>query len=168
MKRNVCLLAVGMVFLITSGAMAEGKFKEQRKQERKQFIETQKSENQAFRESLKDLSKEEKMAAIKSHREAQVAERKEFAEKSYQDKVKRIRMSDQLTDEQKAQKLARLAEKKEQMRSFQRTLKADRNAFKNSLSRDIPQEERRAAMKSFREDQKVKKQAFRESLKSNR
>lgn len=72
--------------------------------------EEQKTENQAFRDSLKDKTPEERAALIKEHKEQQFNENVEFRDQIHSEKrdalEERIGKSEKLTDEQKAEILA--------------------------------------------------------------
>ena len=170
MKNRTILLMCSFVILVSSAAVAqEGKEKwAEHKAERKAFKETQKQENQAFRESVKDMSPEDRKAARKQHRESQKLENQDFRDKMHQEKIDHIQNNDQLTDEQKAERIKKVHENRAEAKAHHEAQKGENEAFRDGLSDDLSKKEKREAIKEHRETQKAENKALKKARRSER
>ena len=101
---TLCLLPLS---LMAGPGRGEGmkEFREGQRAKRQAHVEKQQEENKAFRESLKDMTPEQREAAMKAHRDQQMSENKEFHEMmKAENRAKleeRLAANTNLTEEQK-------------------------------------------------------------------
>jgi len=83
------------------------KFRNEQREERREFIEAQRKENREFRRTLKDMTPEERIEAIMPHWENQYQERREFNKKMYEKNIAqlkdRLENNEKLADAQKSE-----------------------------------------------------------------
>ncbi len=168
MKKTLIVLAA-IILLLPLRASAEGR-KGGRKDEFRQAMRTkaqnhrkqQKAENKDFRKSLKhsDLSQDQKIVAIKGHRETQNEENTDFHGKMHKESVGHITAklaeNDKLTDTQKQEILNHREERYQKNIAF-RTQQYEENtrAIDQILGNEnLSPAERRTQMKEFRTGQK--------------
>jgi hypothetical protein len=161
------------VLLVTAGALAaekpQNEFREQRKQQRQSHREQQHQENKAFRESLKDMDPEERLAAIKKHRAAQFEENQAFADSIYQQRrtnlEQRLAQSENLSESQKADIINEFEEMHQRTIAFSEQMHAENLEFLDNLN-NMDEATRKEAIQSHRKTQREKRKAFRERNKS--
>jgi hypothetical protein len=164
MKRTIAILTLAVVFGLTGQSYAKGEFKAKREA----FKEQQKSENKAFRETLKGKAPEEKKSAVLQHREEQFGDRTKFRDEMYQERMNKIDGNSKLSDEQKSKIKSFAAQQKEKAEAHRNQQHKENMDFINSLPADMPKEEKKAAVKAHREQQQAENKAFWESMKQER
>lgn len=119
---SLCLLPLSLMAGPERGeAMKE--FRENQRAKRQAHFEKQHEENKTFHESLKNMSPEEREAAVKAHREQQMSENKEFHEmmkaESRAKLEEKLAANPNLTEEQKNEIRAKFeAKQKEREEAF--------------------------------------------------
>ena len=172
-KTIICLLSTAILMTGSGWAQENGRnqFNKEFKERGIAHREQQKQENQAFRQTLKDLEPAARSAAIRQHRIEQYQENRAFAESIHQERMARVKerleQSSNMDEAQKAEILARMAEKYQERVSFHEQQHQENLAFMDTVQGMDP-EARKQAMQEHREIQKSERKAFREQIKSER
>lgn len=101
-----------LIFSVAAGdnQAAADKEREQQRQEREAFFAKQRQENEAFRKTLKDMTPEQRAAAVKAHRDQQYAEAKQFIAQQHTENMaflkERLAKVKGLTDAEKDELIA--------------------------------------------------------------
>jgi len=133
--------------------------------------EQQREKNQNFRQKLKNLKPQERLQAIRAHREDLFRQNREFARSMHQERLEhlkqRLAQNDWLTESQRAEAL-RLAEEMFQKRlRFQEERHRQEMEFMQQLE-GMPAEQRRQAAADYRRRRRSEIQAFRERMRAER
>ena len=100
MRKKVVVLLILGLFLVPSIASARGQgkgkhkareFNQQLKTKRKAHGEQQRSENKAFRETIKDMDVDQRAVAIKGHRQTQHQGNVDFHESMHAERAERLK-----------------------------------------------------------------------------
>ncbi|MCB9757154.1 MAG: hypothetical protein H6753_01865 [Candidatus Omnitrophica bacterium] len=150
------ILATALAIPLTVMAKEPGARKEQNKAHRQE----QRQENQAFRETLKDLPAEQRQAAIIEHRNSQFAENVAHHEQMHQEQMTKLQAklaaNSELTDAQK-QEILNQAEQsyQEKVTKFQEQHQANMN-FAQQIANDpnLTPEQKREKMQEHRQTNK--------------
>jgi hypothetical protein len=173
-KKTFIYLIMAAVLMTGSSWGAEGsrgQFNNEFKQRRIAHREQQKQENQAFRQSLRDLAPTARTAASKSHRTKQYQENQAFSEALHQERLnhiqQRLEQAANLSEDQKAEILNRMEAKFQISVEFREQQHPENLAFLDRLQ-DMEPEARKQAMKDHREARQSERKAFHEKMKSGR
>lgn len=177
MRRTIAIL-VAIIFLLPLQASAKGKkhgknneFRQTMKEKARDHREQQKAESKDFRKSLKHsaLPQDQKVSAIKEHREARHEENTAFQEQMHAEATahlsEKLANNEKLTDMQKQEILDRREEQYQKNLAF-RTGQYEENtqALDRILGNEnLSPEERRTQMKEFRVQQKKENKKYRET-----
>lgn len=187
MKKILTILAV-VILLLPLKASAEaregGEWRNARKARAQAYREQQKKENKAFRQSLRgpDMGRDQKIAAIKEHRQTQYGENAAFREQQHQEGVNhlndKLAQNNKLTDTQKQEILNHVETQYRENIAFRDQQHTENISAVDQILGDLnlSPEERRAEMKKYRavqkeenkqhrQTQKEENQTFRQSLK---
>ncbi len=185
---RIQMMALAIVFLMTPTlAWAEGGTKEGyrqgKKEEMQEYRKQQKEENQAFRQTLKDMTPEERVAAIKVHRQEQYQENLTFSQKMYDEHLARLKEklagNAELTDAQKTEIISRFETKHQEKTAYRQQKHEENMVYFEKIVSDpnLTQEQKKEAMKTYwkaqkaegkqhRETEKAKHKAFRDKMHS--
>ncbi len=162
-KITTIILATALAIPLTVMAKEPGVRKEQNKAHR----QDQRQENQAFRETLKDLTPEQKQSAMIEHRNSQFAENVAHHEQMHQEQMTKLKAklaaNSELTDAQKQEILSKAENSyQEKVAKIQEQHQANMN-FAQQVANDpnLTPEQKREKMQQHRQSNK-------ESMKEQR
>lgn len=130
----------------------------------KAHFEQQHAENEAFRETLKDMEPAEAIAAIKQHRTTQHLENLIFFSEMKDKRAERINSNERFTDDQKAELISFLEVMYAKRVAFFNNLHESTMALLNELAgkEDLTHQDLRSALKDHMQEGKAKIEAFHE------
>ncbi|MDP2653438.1 MAG: hypothetical protein Q8Q08_05335 [Candidatus Omnitrophota bacterium] len=148
------------------------------KEEFKAHREQQRSENQAFRQSIQDLSPQERAKAIADHRSTQYQENKTFRGQKYQEHKARLQEklagNEKLTDAQRQDILNHYEQQYQENTSFRDQQHQENMSFLNSiagnsgLTPEQIKDQMRAHFQAQRQENQTYRKQQREENKSRR
>lgn len=138
------------------------------------FQQQMRVENEHFRESVKGMKPEDKMAAMKAHYEGQFDERKAMREKMYKENkdflMQRLSKNKKMTDEQKSELIKSFEAQYDENVSLRDKQHREFVEFftKTAGNSNMSVEEKKAALEAYRGEQAKEDQAHQQEQKSER
>ncbi len=144
------------------------------KEKIKAHFRQQKTENEAFRESIRELSVQEKAKAMSRHRQAQYAENVAFFETVHQKAkvalTERLADNDNLNEEEKQNILNSVEARYQGRKRFQEQQHQENLSVLNQIAYtpNMTEEEARSLLQDHRKSQKQQRQQFRKDRRVGR
>lgn len=171
---NAKLLTLVLVLSVAAPSLALAKNPHEKGEKVRAHYQTQKAENQAFRETLKDMPKEQRKEAILTHRTDQFTENMTFHAQAHQEHMAELRnklaANTQLTEDQKQAILAKAESDYAEKAAKAQQRHAENMAFAEKLAQDttLTPEQKHQQMKAYIEKNKQEAQNFRTEQKEKR
>lgn len=178
---NQKMLLVITVSLLAFPGLAlaeEGKrsaFRQEKQEKIKAHREEQRAQNKEFRQTLKNMSPEERANAVKAHHAEQYVKNTAFRQKAYEENMARLKdklaNNPKLTDAQKSELINTFEKRHQENMSYRERCHNENTAFFERIANDVSltPEQKKQAIQDYREKQKeLSKQHWQQQRESGK